>query len=107
MTQRAATPTFVLWTLDEPLAPDQIGLSGWPVRGVVVMVIYSALVRSHQSTYEGSFGPVPLPDGDSLHPGSARKSAGGGGTVGGYLLLPRSPEISIGAHNDAVRAMRF
>jgi hypothetical protein len=26
---------------------------------VMVMVIYSALVRSHQSTYEGSFGPVP------------------------------------------------
>ena len=23
----------------------------------MVMVIYSALVRSHQSTYEGSFGP--------------------------------------------------
>ena len=26
---------------------------------VMVMVIHSALVRSHQSTYEGSFGPVP------------------------------------------------
>ena len=26
---------------------------------VMVMVISSALVRSHQSTYEGSFGPVP------------------------------------------------
>ena len=25
----------------------------------MVMVIHSALVRSHQSTYEGSFGPVP------------------------------------------------
>ena len=34
------------------------------VRGsmVMVMVIYSALVRSHQSTYEGSFGPVPHPE---------------------------------------------
>ena len=29
---------------------------------VMVMVIYSALVRSHQSTYKGSFGPV-LPPG--------------------------------------------
>ena len=26
---------------------------------LLVMVIYSALVRPHQSTYEGSFGPVP------------------------------------------------
>ena len=29
------------------------------------MVIYSALVRSHQSTYEGSFGPCRLSCGDT------------------------------------------
>ena len=28
---------------------------------VMVMVINSALVRTHQSTYSGSFGPVLLP----------------------------------------------
>ena len=28
----------------------------------MVMVILSALVRSHQSTYKGSFGPVLLRD---------------------------------------------
>ena len=42
------------------------------------MVIHSALVRSHQSTYKGSFGPVLLSRMDRLHPLSSRASSCGG-----------------------------
>jgi len=49
--------------------PAESRILGWLVVMVMVMVICSALVRSHQSTYEGSFGPVPpLLHGDAAVP---------------------------------------
>ena len=59
---------------------------------VMVMVIYSALVQSQQSTYEGSFGPVP-----PLLRGCGRASNCGG-------AHPTSPHVDAMRHFVVPRA---
>ena len=56
-----------------------------------LMVIYSALVRSHQSTYEGSFGSVPpahLSFGDAAAPQTVDRLRP---TSKGHAPCPRPP----------------
>merc|ERR1712078_949147 len=61
----------------------------------MVMVVNSALVRTHQSTYSGSFGPV-LPPGSrmgKLHPlGSRASRCGGAHPTSSRGAMPTSRE---------------
>ena len=64
---------------------------------MVVVVIYSALVRSHQSTYKGSFGPVP-----PLLRRCGRASRCGGASPTSHDALPALRRMESRPRADAV-----
>ena len=73
----------------------------------MVMVIYSALVRSHQSTYEGSFGLVrPASRVDKLHALSRASKCGGAHPTSphdAHFVVPRAHA----AHAEGVDVVLF
>ena len=63
----------------------------------MVMVINSALVRTHQSTYKGSFGPVP-----PLLRRCGRASRYGGASPTSHDALPALRRVESRPRADAV-----